>query len=234
MSILVGDIGSWVYSRLKRPDVQDIANEAAGNFYLLLASAVPFEEFEITSAELPVLVTTTTIDLSGLSINAIMSVRLTNESTSRRLKRMNTRVYDAMNFSQTPGVPASYARWNKNIEVERLPSTSSMTVRLRYWELPVLQSIVADTEILIPSPWYELMRYETLYRVLIDLEEYEKAAMLVVPMPMPRQGSPHKSRVFEYGIIPKLWNDLLKTVKQRENADEDFSINPVVRRYTFS
>lgn len=233
-NLFISDIGTWVYSRLKRPDLQDQCNENAGNFYLLLTSAVPFEEFEVTSAELPLSTTSTTVDLSALSINAILSVRLTNGSTIRRLRRSNTRVYDSLNFATTPGVPATYARWNKNIEVEKLPNNPSMTIRIRYWQLPVLESKVEDTEIVIPTPWYELMRYETLYRIYNDLEEFDKAQQLVAPVPMPRQNTPHSSRVFEYGIIPKLWNDLLKTVKQRENADEDFSINPVVRRYTYA
>lgn len=236
-NLTTGDIASWVYKRLKRPDVQDIANEAAQNFYLLLAQAVPFEEFQTTSDEIPLGTDTATVDLSALSINAILSIRLTNGSTIRRLRRTNTRVYDSQGFNQ-PSVPASYARWNKNIELDKIPNTIGMTLRIRFWQLPVLSDIPEDTPVIIPTPWYELMRYETLYRVWIDLEEYEKAAALIAPsayaQPVQRQSSPHKSRVMEQGVIPKLWNDLLRTVSQRENGDEDFSINPVVRRYTFS
>jgi hypothetical protein len=231
-NLLVGDIAEWVWKRLNRPDKQDICVEAAANFYLLVTSAIPFEEMETTSAELTLDTTTPIVDLSSLSINLIYSIRLTNGSQTRRLRRSNVRVYDSQGFTtSTPGVPATYARWGTNIELEKIPQ-SAMTVRLRYYTLPVLESLPANTAIIIPTPWYELMRYETLFRVWIDLEEFDKANMLVAPMPLARQNSPHSSRVFEYGIIPKLWNDLLKTCKQRENGDEDFSINPVVRKYT--
>jgi hypothetical protein len=52
-----------------------------------------------------------------------------------------------------------------------------------------------------------------------------------MPMPMPRQMSPKKTQMFEVGIIPRLYNDLLKTINMREAVDEDFSVNPIRRRY---
>lgn len=86
-----------------------------------------------------------------------------------------------------------------------------------------------------PEEWDELIRWETLYRVYIALDQIDKAQALVTPQGLPRQqGSPKKIRVFETGIIPRLWNDLLETVSQKENVDEDFSINPVIRPYSLS
>jgi hypothetical protein len=45
-------------------------------------------------------------------------------------------------------------------------------------------------------------------------------------------GSPRKQTMYQTGIIPRLWNDLLATASNKENVDEDFSINPVIRAYT--
>ena len=49
---------------------------------------------------------------------------------------------------------------------------------------------------------------------------------------LPNQASPKKKKVDEMGIIPRLWNNLLSNMSFRENIDEDFSINPLIRRYT--
>lgn len=231
MPTLIGDIGNWVWRRLNRPDLQDKANENAGSFYLLMCGAVPFEELQITSAERAMISGTASYDISDLSLAGIAVVRLNTGSFTRRLRRSHVRVYDSIGV-QSNGIPATYARWGKSLEFNPPPSSSSYTYRLRYWSLPELSTPVENTTLVTPITWDELMRYETLYRTYMDIEEFEKAAQLVSPMPMPRQPSPYKTRTFEYGVIPKLWNDLLKTLNQREHVDEDFGINPVVRRYT--
>jgi len=64
------------------------------------------------------------------------------------------------------------------------------------------------------------------------LERFSEAASLVMVTPMPRQAEPKRRIQQEVGIIPRLWNELLKTVSQRENIDEDFGINPLIRPYT--
>lgn len=230
MPELIGDIATWVATRLKRQDVAATTIENAKNFYKLLCSAVPFDELETTSAERAMVSGTGSYDLSDLQLNGICSIRLTYGTNQfRRLRRSHPRVYDSLG-SVVPGIPATYARWGKAIEVNPTPGSSSYTYRLRYWRAPAIETTPENTTIILEDPWLELIRYETLYRTYLDYEEFEKANMLVAPMPMPRQGQ--HARVFEYGIIPKLWNDLLKTIRQRENVDEDFSINPVVRKYT--
>lgn len=228
----IGDIANWVSNRLKRPDTLPIAIEDAVNFYKLLCSAVPFDELMVSSAERPLANGTISYDLSDLPLKGIMSIRLTWAANKyRRLRRTHSRVYDSLG-STVPGVPASYARWGKSIEINPTPNLDSYTYRIRYWSAPTIDVVPENTTIVLDDPWLELMRYETLFRTYLAFEEFEKANLLVAPVPMPRQPSPQATRVFEYGIIPKLWNDLLRTISQRENGDEDFSINPVVRPYT--
>jgi hypothetical protein len=94
-------------------------------------------------------------------------------------------------------------------------------------------SVVNVTQLVTPAEWDELMKWETLYRVYMYLDQLDKASALVQPQPLPRQASPKKTVMYEVGIIPRLWNDLLTTISQQENVDEDFSINPVIRAYTF-
>lgn len=232
MSYQIGDVANWVVGRLKRPEALAQTVENAVNFYELLVSSIPFEEYETLSEERALESGEVVHDISDLNINAILSVRLTNGAQKRRLKRSHTRLYDSLN-SVVPGIPATYARFAKTVELNPTPSSSAMTLRLRYWAGVVRATADAETVILLPNIWMELMRYETLYRTYMDFQQVEMAAQLVSPMPVQRTPNPHTTKVFEYGIIPKLWNDLLKTVKQRENGDEDFSINPVVRRYTY-
>jgi hypothetical protein len=93
-----------------------------------------------------------------------------------------------------------------------------------YWTYPLVT----------PESWDELLKWETLYRVYFALGRNDEAAGLMTGgQGFPRQaGSPRKQRVFETGIIPRLWNDLLETTSQNENVDEDFNINPVIRAYS--
>lgn len=88
------------------------------------------------------------------------------------------------------------------------------------------------TVLVTPEEWDELLGWETLYRVYYALDQPDKAAALIGQNGFPRQPSPRKQKVFETGIIPRLWNDLLKTMSQQENVDEDFSINPIIRSYS--
>lgn len=89
-----------------------------------------------------------------------------------------------------------------------------------------------DTYVLTPSEWDELLRYETLYKTYYALDQIEKAMALMQPQMVPRQPTIKKTSMFEMGIIPRLWNDLLTTVSQQENVDEDFGINPTMRAYS--
>lgn len=89
-----------------------------------------------------------------------------------------------------------------------------------------------NTVMVTPPEFDELFKWETLYRVLHYIDRADKAAALMAPTPFPRQPSPRKQKIFEQGIIPRLWNDMLFTVSQKENVDEDFNINPIVRAYS--
>lgn len=101
------------------------------------------------------------------------------------------------------------------------------------WVNDITPALQYATTLLTPLEWDELMKWETLYRVYHYLDNLDKAMSLVQPAAIPRQATPKKVPMIETGIIPRLWNDLLTTISQQENVDEDFSINPVIRAYSF-
>lgn len=231
----LSDIGTTVaMTNLKRPDKVLDAIQAAKKVYLLVCGKVPFDILRTTSAELPIVSGTRTYSFSSLvpSVAGIVSISMTYSTGQyRRLRRNNARTFDSLRAA-APGRPYTYARWGGGIELHPTPNSSAYTYRVRYWSYPTLEQEVGNTLLVTPPEWDELLEWETLYRMYNQLGEMEKAAALVTPMPIPRQKAPKKTIQFEAAIIPRLWNDLLQTIDQRENVDEDFSINPVVRSYT--
>lgn len=231
----LGDVSTWVTtSYFKRTDITTLTIDAARQAYLVMCGRVPFDQLQAKTAETPVLANVDTYDLAYLTpgLAGIMSIRYT-AGTGRmwRLRRSDTRVYDAVAFS-TGQDPRTYARFGTTIELMPAPKALGPTFRIRYWSVPTLNGTLANTQLVFGFDWEELLRWETVYRVLHVLKQPEQAALLVNPMPMPRQPSPKKTIQFEMGIIPRLWNDLLLTIRQREAVDEDFSINPIQRSYT--
>lgn len=242
------DIATWTYStmlsRTGDTSIQTMARDAAQNFYELLCDAVPFDELMFISSELALVAGQTryTIGTSGMDWNlaqglrSIASMRITYATNqSRRLRRSHARIYDAMSFV-TRGRPATYARFGSAIELQPPPDSSAYTVRMRYWGRPTIVASPNEytSTIILPKPWHELMKWETLYRTYYALGQIDRAMTLIQPAMLPMQPTPRKMRTDCIGIIPKLWNDLLKTTSQQENVDEDFSINPTIRRYSIA
>lgn len=230
----IGDVANKVVDKLKRQDKRVRVVELVKSAYLLICGKVPFSELQ-SRGTVPLVAGTETYNLSSLlspNLAGIRSIRINFSATrGRRLRRSHSRVYDALNAPRQ-GDPATYAREGLGIELNPIPISSSYTLQVRYWNRPTIATDAETTVLVIPVEWEELLYWEGLYRTYTDLEMHDKAATLVTPMPMPRQKSPKRTIQFEAAIIPRLWNDLLMTMEGRENVDEDFSINPVVRHYT--
>lgn len=236
----LSDIASWAaVTMLKRDDLTTESREAALEVYRLVCQRVPFEALQTKSAELPLIAGTDSYDLTSgptaLSpdLAGIMSIRYTNGTRKWRLRRSHSRTFDGLQSSAASD-PRMYARFGKSVELYPPPSSSLATFRVRYWCNPTIVASPNEhtTTLVTPSAWDALMKWETLYRLYFITGQEEKAGQLVMPMPMPRQMSPKKTVVFEVGIIPRLWNDLLMTISSREGVDEDFSVNPIRREYT--
>jgi hypothetical protein len=227
----IGDIGEELaIAMLRRPDIQADCIRLAKTAYLSICAKVPFDELCTKTAEREVSTTTREHSLADLDppLNGIMSVRITySTNSSQRMRRSNTRVFDAENQNLV-GRPSRYARFGNAIEFDRIANASGYTYRIRYWTAPTIAVKSEETVLVIPQEWFELVKYEALYRVYLDiLDQPEKAMMMMQPAMLPRQGSPVKIRSAEVGLLPRLWNDLLRTVGQREHVDEDIAISPM-------
>lgn len=234
----LNDVVSFVTSDvLRRTDTDTVAitRNAAVAVYKTVCGKIPFDELQAVTSEIPFQANVATYDLAPLipALAGIMSIRVTiNANSRRRLRRSHVRVYDALSFTK-PSIPSTYARFGTSIEVNPPPDSSSYTYRVRYWSQPTMDVTPYTTTIVFQDPWVELLNYETLYRVYISLNQWDKALQLIQPPVVPRGGySSKKLQLTEVGIIPRLWNDLLTTISQKENVDEDFNINPVIRPYS--
>lgn len=234
----IGAIANWAaVGKLKRYDILTDAVEAAVDVYRMLCGKVPFDilhhisqEYYFTPGQSAYSVSCLEPELAG-----IISVRVSYGTNKyRRLRRSHARVYDNLG-SLTSSIPSTYARFGHQLEFNPMPRSASYTYRLRYWSLPTLEANVSNTVLLTPPNWDELLKWEVLYRMYLHLDMFEKAQQLVAPTSLvgnQRQRSVKHTIMFETAIIPRLWNDLLLTISQREGVDEDFGINPTVRRYT--
>lgn len=226
----IGDLAEELsLNMLRRSDIQSDCIRLIRNAYWSICGKVPFDELCVMTDERAVSTTSTIHSLSDLDppLNGIMSVRISFGNTVQRMRRSNTRVFDAENQTLR-GRPSRYARFGNNVEFDRLANADNYTYRIRYWTSPTIAVKPEETVLVIPPEWFELVKYEGLYRVYIDmLDQPEKAMMLMQPAMLPRQGSPVKIRSAEIGLLPRLWNDLLRTVSQREHVDEDIAIAPM-------
>lgn len=239
-SLVIGDIASWVVNRkMRRPELYPDAVDSASDIYMTIGSSVPFEAFEVTTSEVALQPNVATLDISNLDLFSVQSVRLSNNGQPvRRLKRSHVRVFDSAGSAITTsgGQPSSYARWGDQLEFFPTPNLSTYTIRIRGYQRPSIvldsQGTPSATPITVAVEWNQLFKWETLFSLYMMTDEYEKAAMLVAPAAMPRYNSPKYVPMFETGILPRLWNDLLRTIKMREGGDEDFAINPLYRSYS--
>jgi hypothetical protein len=220
--------------RIKRTDMDHLLLEHSIDIYREICQKVPFLGLQEKIDNIPLVADDPEVSLASYNIAGILSVRLIVSPTQfRRLQRSHSRSFDELGYTR-PGTPALYARFGNKIELHPAPSNSNMTLRLRVWRNATIVDTPDEltTELVWPRAWDSLGKYELLYRAYLDLDEHEKAAWLMQPMVLPRQPTPMKLRSSEMGIIPRLWNDLLKIETERESVDEDFSINPLQRNYS--
>lgn len=236
----ISDIVSWVEGVIARTDLTTQIIDFACEVYLLVNQKIPFEHLQAKSDPIPTGAGVADYNLdfttSGISATAavagIISIRYTQGTRAWRLKRSHVRQFDAIQY-QTGVHPRSYARFATSIELMPAPPDTTGSFVVRYWnEQEIVNPTKENTIIETPEAWDALLRWETLFRTYYLIGQEDKAGLLVMPMPMPRQMSPKRTSMFEVGIIPRLWNDLLTTFNMREAVDEDFNINPIYRAYT--
>lgn len=243
----IDDIATWVLvDQLHRTtndvDIQSVARNAALSFYKILCAKVPFDELMTTSPFFPLKPNRTQYNIGvdfplEPQLRAISDIQINLGTTTapnfRRLRRSHVRVFDALSIMQ-PSNPSTYARWGMQL-IFNPPPQQNYPIQFRYWSKPVIVpgSLFYTTALISPEEWDELVKWETLFRVYYALDREQDALSLVQPpMTQMMPGSPRKQTMYQTGIIPRLWNDLLSTASQKENVDEDFNINPVIRPYS--
>lgn len=251
--ILLSDCVAWVEGILNRTDLTTKLNDSVVNFYKLLCRKVPFDELMVVSPQIPLISGQATYNLDTMVdvdghvldpvLKSIYSIKCTfgpnatsttvgQQSPSVRLRRSATRLYDAIGYT-IPGQTSTYSRFGKTIEVNPAPNASNWSLQFRYWCIAPMDETPVNTTLIMDDDWAELIRWELLYRAYYMLGNTQEAMALVQPTQLPSvPGAPRRRLMTEIGIIPRLWNDLCNTLSSRENADEDFSINPVVRNYS--
>lgn len=233
----LGDIAERAATRvLNRTDeLRDEAINCCADAYRAMCSGVPFDDIQVVSSEISTVADQVAYELSTLRplLRAIDSIRYTQSGgTTRRLRRSHVRQYDAQSSATSSSSgPYSYGRQGSTIEFNPAPDSASDTFRIRYWSLPDISTTDTKRHVIeIGVEWHEILLWETVYRLYHFLETPEKAHQLMQPsFVMPGGG---RKRSVDIGILPRLWNEHLSTIYEREFADEDFSINPVYRRYT--
>lgn len=231
------DVANFVtVDYLNRSDIQAVAQKSALKVYRMICAKIPFDQLTQVTSEIPLTSGVDKYDLSTLvpPILGIIDIRLTiNSTTKRRLRRSNPRLYDALSVV-TVGQPATYARTAaQQIQFSPPPDSNNYTFRIRYWTRPTEHATPELTVLSTPLEWDSLFEWETAWWVLNATGQEQRASLLIQPMSLPRQSAPKKQPAMEIGIIPRLWNELLTTTSQKENVDEDFSVNPVMRSYSY-
>lgn len=223
---LATEVCSWI----DRSDLVTRAVTMTAEVVNMVTSRVPMYELRATATPSPAAGVTQigAFDSGYPLIAGIISVRAENlaGTTWRRVQKRNIQWFDSVSRTVTAQLPSAYCRQEGNLEL--YPKlTEALNFKIRYWKTHPEDGTLGNTTILTHSSWNELYRWETYYRLLMYIGEHDKAAALNMPGQMPHYpGSPRKMRVIEPGIIPRLWNDLLITVDQREGIDDDFGIRP--------
>lgn len=216
---------------------------AARDAYFFICGKVPFPELQLKSDPINVTALSEEVDISALKVSGIISVRYYDDSLNiyKRLKPDTVENYDNIPVRRA-GVPATFARGvsGTTLEFDSIPDDSADTITVRYWRMPSItdpndMDELASHQLVIPVDWEQLLRWETLYVLYHyenSVESLQKAQMLVMPSQLPRMGSTKKTYSHELGIIPRLWNDLLGTLKTREGHRMEYAVAPLMRPYT--
>lgn len=222
---LATDIGTFY---LRRADMPTTLTKFILNFYRVLCQKIPFEGLQ-ASATLALTQDVRSYDLASSlpDLQGIVAIRANFTTTNTvRLNRTNIQQLE-QGLVSISGKPSRYARWGSVISLDPAPDSSTYTLGVRYWKKPTISNPTGNTTLVVPDAWLELIEWEAYYRSLLILNRSEEAMGLIMPNIQPKMPSPSKNIQREIGIIPRLWNELLSTIEEREFIDENFGINPV-------
>jgi len=146
------------------------------NSYRDVASAVPFEELELTQTTLSVAnINTVPYPFDARGIKFItLGFPAANPTSFRPLWKRNVGILDR--YAPTPtGVPAIWAPFNNQILLAQTPDNNYPLI-IRYWQKVVPDPLIQNNTVLkVPDDWLEIIDYAAQERGLIDFQDMQKA-----------------------------------------------------------
>lgn len=212
---------------LKRADVTTMLTNQYVEAYRRVCSRVPFEDLQYRETK-ACTIDNPIVDLTTLTyvMSGIMSIQLVvSSSRARRLRRSHYRNLDNR-VVPASREPNTYSRFGRKIELDP-PPNSAYDLKIRYWREPLIDGTAGNTVLLVPDAWLQLLDWECMYTAYTILGRTDLATSLMMGSMQPKMPSPKKIQSSDMGLIPRLWNELLITIAEREHVDENFSINPV-------
>lgn len=192
--------------------------------YTEFAWGYPFEELEstidmVTSAPGPYDYDPTMRAVKTIALNLNATGNPANDSW-RRLWRRNIRNIDR--YSRGRSSPAVYCSFAKQIHIRPVPD-KPYPMKWRVWLKPPApeDGNVQDTELMVPDDWLEIVDYGAKMRGFADLLERDKAREIYILL----YGDPNRKDA--PGLIKQKM-----LLKQAEAEDDNYSIQPRVRRYS--
>lgn len=190
--------------------------------YRDIASTIPFETLEATENTVLVANADAPIDYptDARAIKSIViGIPAAAPTTQTPLYKRNVAIIDRYGTSST-GIPSIWAPFGNQIVLRAVPN-DAYPLTIRYWQKVVLSEDLAETELLVPDDWLEIIEYGAQLRGYIALQDPQGAASV---------------RLMLYGD-PKL-PDKPGLIKQRltqiqaENANANYGVRPRITRYT--
>lgn len=231
MSTTIGDICEQAHDFINRNDQQQFVERAAVHVYKQICARIPFEELQAIAAPYVLPGSTTQLDYTAgpgiMNLAGIYSIKLIDGTAVRRIKKTEMREFDSLPVN-LPGPPSRYARFGANTIYFDRPGNGSATIEMKYWQKPLIDVIPQNTTIITPENWDELLVWETIFRALTKLKRNDEAMSLMMGPQLPDGPGTRKTYMRSAGIIPRLWNDLLATMRQIESFDDDFGVKPLI------
>lgn len=193
--------------------------------YIELAMNVPLETLEITLPS----VFSQGQDIYPLPPDARLPkcITLILSSTTGSLSSVVTLDYKDIAYirqmtSQAPGPPACYTIYGNNVIVRPVPDQQYSMI-WDYWQLPVIAAVIANTPLLVPLDWLEIVDMGALMRGFKALLERDKARELQELL----YGFKTPSGKQVPGYIT-----YRQTQQQAGSEFENYGLAPRTRRYT--
>jgi len=147
------------------------------------------------------------------------------DGTTLPIRRRNIKVLRRFTtISGSWGPPTIYASFGRQIYVRPVPD-QGYNFYWDYWMYPTLTqpwANVANTPVMVPPDWYEIVRFAAVMRGHMALLERDKAAEIKQLL----YGNPDDPNAPPGLIKAKILQ------KASENVDSEFAIRPLTRRYT--